>query len=231
MKTSLQKFEMVTVRRSELKEHPKNPRSISESARKKLKEKMQKVGLLQPIIVNKRPDGALYILGGHQRLATMDSLERYKPGKSDYELDVSLVHLSEAEELEILVFLNNPSAQGGWDTDLLAELNQDFGIDFGDMGFDRVDVDLLFDGDSRFSDMFSDNAEISETKDGLREIKEHRAATNEKFKETNNQDFYFVVACKDRAEKEAALKALHIPKYENFVSGDALLAALKVVSD
>lgn len=228
-KTDLQKYEMVSVRRSEIKEHPKNPRHISESAKKKLKDKMKQVGLLQPIIVNQRPDGTMYVLGGHQRLGVMDSLERYQEGKNDYELDVAMVHISEVEELEMLVFLNNPSAQGGWDTELLAEINQDFDVDFGSMGFDKVDVDLLFDGDSRFSDMFVDNTEISETKDALREIKEHRAATNEKFKETNNQNFYFVVVCKDMKEKEDCLKSLHIPKYEDFVSGDAVLSAIRKV--
>ena len=46
MKTDLQKYELVTVKRSQLHEHPKNPRVISESAKKKLKEKMRQVGLL-----------------------------------------------------------------------------------------------------------------------------------------------------------------------------------------
>ena len=91
MKTDLQKFTMETVRRSRLHEHPKNPRSISEGAKKKLRDKMKEVGLLQPIIVNRREDGMLVVLGGHQRLATMDGISRYKDGKNDYELDVAMV--------------------------------------------------------------------------------------------------------------------------------------------
>ena len=80
-KTSLQKFEMVTVHRSQLHEHPKNPRVIADGAKKKLKDKMRQVGLIQPITVNQREDGTMYILGGHQRLGVMDSLENYKDGK------------------------------------------------------------------------------------------------------------------------------------------------------
>ena len=215
-KTALQKYEMVSVRRSELHEHPKNPRAISEAAKKKLKDKMAKVGLLQPIIVNRREDGQLFVLGGHQRLSVMDSLERYNGGKNDYELDVALVQVSEAEELEMLVFLNNPSAQGTWDTDLLAEISQDFGIDFGEMGFDKVDVDLLFDGDARFSEMFADTPEVEETKEAA-----------DKFKDKNSANFYFVVVCKDQQEKEDCLAALHIPKYEGYVAGDTVLSAVK----
>ena len=100
---------MVTVHRSQLHEHPKNPRVIADGAKKKLKDKMRQVGLIQPITVNQREDGTMYILGGHQRLGVMDSLENYKDGKNDYELDVALVRISETEELEMLVFLNNPS--------------------------------------------------------------------------------------------------------------------------
>lgn len=225
MKSEYQKFEIVTVRRSELHAHPKNPRQISDAAKKKLKDKMKQSGLLQPIIVNQR-DGVMYVLGGHQRLATMDSLERYQDGKNDYELDVSLVRLPEKDELEMLVFLNNPSAQGTWDTELLAELNQDLGIDFGDMGFDRLDIDLLFDGDGRFSDMFADTTEVSEAKDALREIKEHRAEAADKFKDKNSAGFYFTVVCRDEAEKKEVLAKLHIPHYEQYVSGEAVLQAV-----
>lgn len=225
-KTKLQGFEMVTVRRSELREHPQNPRQISESAKKKLQAKMKQVGLLQPIIVNKRPDGTMYVLGGHQRLSVMDSIERFQNGKNDYELDVALVEISEIQELEMLVFLNNPSASGTWNVDLLAEINQNFGVDFGSMGFDKVDVDLLFDGDARYSDMFADTPEVEEAKHSLQEIKEHRKESTARLKEGNQADFYFVVVCKDQEEKDQCLNALHIPKYEGFISGDAVLSAL-----
>lgn len=226
MKTDLQKFTMETVRRSRLHEHPKNPRSISEGAKKKLRDKMKEVGLLQPIIVNRREDGMLVVLGGHQRLATMDGISQYKDGKNDYELDVAMVEISEKQELEMLVFLNNPSASGVWDTDLLAEINQELGVDFDSMGFDKVDVDLLFDGDARFSELFEDTAVVDEAKDALREIKEHRKESTARLKEANSADFYFVVVCKSQEEKDDVLKALHIPKFENFVAGDTVLQAV-----
>ena len=227
MKTELQKYEMMTVRRSQLQMHDKNPRVISESAKKKLKEKMCEGGLLGPLIVNRRENGELVLLGGHQRLGVMDGIQRYKNGKNDYELDVAIVQISEHEELEMLVFLNNPSASGTWDIDLLAEINQDFGVDFGDMGFDKVDVDLLFDGDARFSELFADSAEVDETKNALAEIKEHRKESTTRLKQENQADFYAVVVCKDQAEKDALMAALHLPKYETMVSADAVLSAMK----
>ena len=108
---------MATLKRSDILPHPKNPRQIDAKAQKTLFNKMGEIGLLQPLIVNKRTG---YLLGGHQRLAVMDKHEKYKDGKNDYELDVALVDLPEKDELAMLVFLNNPSAQGTWQTDLLA---------------------------------------------------------------------------------------------------------------
>ena len=218
-KTKLQKYEMATLKRSEILPHPKNPRQIDSKAQKTLFDKMGEVGLLQPLIVNKRTG---YLLGGHQRLAVMDKHEKYKDGKNDYELDVALVDLPEKDELAMLVFLNNPSAQGTWQTDLLAEINLDFGVSFGDMGFDRLDVDLIFDGDSRFSALFEDTAEVKETKSSLEEIKAHRKESTEKLKEANSAEFYFVVVCKDEKEKRELLKSMHIPAHESYISGSAL---------
>ena len=226
--TKYQKFVMERWQRSAIKEHPKNPRRITESAKKKLRDKMKEVGLLQPPIVNRRTG---YLLGGHQRLAVMDSLEHYKPGKTDYSLDVAVVDLPEAEEIAMIVFLNNASAQGSWDTDLLAELGQ--GVGFDEMGFDRLDVEILFDGDSRvdISGMFADTADAEETKGNIESIKEHNRATGrksglDKFEDSNARqtkkdvsiDYYVTVVCRDAEEKERLMKHLGIPKGEVYIT-------------
>jgi hypothetical protein len=168
------------------------------------------------------------LLGGHQRLAVMDKLEKYKDGKNDYQLDVAIVELDEKSELEALVFLNNASAAGSWNTDLLAELNLDLGTSFDAMGFDKLDVDLLFDGDSRFeTELFTDTAEVSEIKSGLEEVKEARAASKEKMAEAAEAEHYFIVVCRDGTEKGDILTRMKTPTYERYVSSERLLAALR----
>lgn len=218
-KTNLQKFEMKTLKRSEIREHPKNPRQIDKKAQKNLHDKMGEIGLLQPLIVNERTG---YLLGGHQRLTVMDKHEKYKDGKNDYLLDVSVVDLPEKEELEMLVFLNNPSAQGTWQTDLLAEINLDLGVSFDAMGFDKLDVDLIFDGDSRFANLFEDDPQVKEAKSSLEEIKAHRQESMERLKEENSAEFYFVVVCRDESEKRQLLKQMHIPAHETYISAEAV---------
>lgn len=222
--TQYQKFTMRQVWRSEIKEHPQNPRVITENAKKKLKGKMKEVGLLQPLIVNERTG---YLLGGHQRMAVMDSLEKYNNGAKDYQLDVAMVDLGEKQELEMLVFLNNPGAQGGWELEMLAEINLEAGVGFADMGFDKLDVDLLFDGDSRFAEIFPDSAEVKETKATLEEIKAVRGANMEKMKEDDKAGFYFVVVCADDNEKKELLRRMNVADFESYVSAEALSAAIK----
>jgi hypothetical protein len=219
-----QKFSMERVLRSSIRLHPKNPRVITDSAKKKLKEKMSEVGLLQPLIVNKTTG---WLLGGHQRLASMDSLEKYKEGKNDYLLDVAMVELDEKAEAEMLVFLNNASASGSWNLDLLAELNLESGVSFDGMGFDKLDVVLMFDGDSRFEEGFADTAIASEVKQGLEEVKAARAASKEKMQEDGEAEHYFIIVCRDGQEKEDILKRMRVPTYERYISSEKLMGALK----
>ena len=210
---------METWQRSAIKEHPRNPRRITEGARKKLRDKMKDVGLLQPLIVNRRTG---YLLGGHQRLAVLDSLERYKPGGRDYSLDVAVVDLPEDQELAMLVFLNNAGAQGTWDTDALADIGGS--ISFDEMGFDRVDVEFLFDGDSRVDLSFNDSLEVKEAKGALAAIKEERATMKDRKTEAASVDWYVTVVCRDQAEKEKLMKHLGIPKGEVYISPAEIFA-------
>ena len=219
-KTAHQKFEMAVMRRSEIKEAPYNPRIITEQNRKKLKGKIKQVGLLQPLVVNRRTGN---LVSGHQRLAALDSLERGK----DYELDISVIDVDEKNEKEMVVFFNNPSAQGEWNLDMLAELHLEQGLDFDDMGFEQYDIDMLFDGDARFSRIFPDDEIVEQTGEKLREIKESRRQGKDKMIGRNEADFYFTVVCKSDAEKKELLSACGVPVFEQFVEGAYLLENLR----
>lgn len=225
-KTKHQRFEMMTLRRSQIRPHPRNPRVITPKAARRLKGKIKEVGLIDPIIVNRRTG---YVVGGHQRLSQLDALEKFNPTthENDYALDVSLCELSDEQELAMLAFLNNPGAQGVFDTDLLADLNLELGIGFESMGFDQLDVDMMFDGDARFSHLFEDEPEVVQAKEKLEQIKEARAAGQESMQEKNAAEFYFVVVCRDEQEMTDLKRRLGVPVHEQMVSGDAVLGALE----
>lgn len=131
-----QKFETRTISRSEIKNAEYNPRKITDSAKKKLRNNIKRVGLLDTIVVNKN---TMNIVSGHQRIAILDSLER----KKDYSLTVSLVDLTEKEEIEQNLFFNNSKAQGEYDTLALGELFEYNDIDIECTGFELSDLGIL----------------------------------------------------------------------------------------
>lgn len=125
------------VHRSELKKAPYNPRKISVTAKRRLRRGLKTLGLLQPIVWNKRTGN---IVGGHQRLGQIDMLY----GTPDYKLRVAAVELTDKQEREANVLLNNPNVMGEWEEKLLAELVEG---DFDAMlaGFDDDDLAKILD--------------------------------------------------------------------------------------
>jgi hypothetical protein len=213
--SKFQRFEIVTVNRKQLKNAPYNPRIIDEGAMKRLKAGIKKHGLRQPAVWNSRTGN---IVSGHQRISILDELER----REDYDLQVAVIDVDEAEEKALNVQMNNPSMMGEWDLEKLAALNIESGVSFEDMGFSKLDVDFLFDGDERFSEMFHDTPDVKQAKDTLRDIKKDRAEMAEKMKKEQSAAFYFTVVCESKDEKAQALSELGLPVYEQFISWSAV---------
>ena len=112
----------VELKRSQIKLHEQNPRTIPEENRKALKRGIKKFGMVGGIVVNKRTGYTL--VSGHQRLSVMDELQKYntETKDNDYPIRVDLIDVEEKEEKELLILLNNPSAQGEWNYDTLIRL-------------------------------------------------------------------------------------------------------------
>lgn len=119
---------------SKLVPHPDNPRVISRDGKKALAESIAEFGMVQEIVVNRRDDGSLVVVGGHQRLEAMRAAgEKRGP--------VTIVKVGETDEKRLLVMLNGH--HGRWDgeklADILGELNE-AGVDLGGIGLDGVDA-------------------------------------------------------------------------------------------
>jgi hypothetical protein len=186
---------------------------------------MKSVGLLSPVIWN---EATGFLVSGHQRLSVLDDLEKYKPGENDYDIVVSCVQLNEKTEKEMVVFLNNPSAQGDWNLDKLADLKLTSMVSFEEMGFIQADVDILFSGDSKFSQLFHDNSDVTAAKDTLKKIKEVRSSANDKFAGQNSADYYFTVVCDSQEDKQKLMQVLGAPMHDEFVNSDMIRRRLDV---
>ena len=135
--TRYESFVVEEVGREVLKGTPYNPRRITDDARARLKAKIEKVGLVTPLVWNKRTGN---LVGGHQRLSILDELE----GRQDYRLRVSVVDVDEREERALNVFLNNQASQGDWDVKALAEIAKEFeGDSLADLGFVAGEIEFL----------------------------------------------------------------------------------------
>lgn len=139
-KSKIQQAESRLVLRSQIKLAEYNPRRISEDARKALKANLKRLGLMGGIIWNEDTGN---LVGGHQKVQIIDEVNRYNPDtkENDYEIRVEVVHLSEKEEMEQNMFLNNKAVQGDFDDDLLRNVLRQ--IDHTAAGFNDFDLDML----------------------------------------------------------------------------------------
>ena len=210
-----QKFTVETISRADIKNADYNPRIMDKESKKRLKAGLKKHGLVSTLTWNKRTGN---LVGGHQRLEQLDALEKNK----DYTLDVCVIDVSPEEEAILNVQLNNPSMQGDWDLDKLAEMTEQFDVSFDDMGFSKLDVDFMYDGDERFTEMF-ETPEAEEVKQGLEAVKEARQAGNERMQEKNNINFYSVIVFEDEKAKAEFYRKISVPLSEEYITADKVL--------
>ena len=213
-KSRYQRFIVETINRQDIKGAEYNPRIIDDDAKKRLKKGLKEHGLVASIVWNKKTG---HVVGGHQRLNALDSLE----GRKDYSLDVCVINVDEREEAALNVQLNNPSMQGTWDLDKLADMTEEFDLEFEDMGFSQLDVDFMFEGDDRFTEMF-ETPEVEATKEEIEAIKEAKANSAERFKEKNGINWYAMLVFADEDEKTQFFKEINLPKYEQYITLDIL---------
>lgn len=212
-RSKYQAYETETISRDMIKNAPYNPRIMDEKAKKRLKKNIAKHGLVAALTWNKRTGN---LVGGHQRLEQLDALEKSK----DYDLTVCVVDVDEREEAALNVQLNNPSMQGEWDLDKLANMTEEFDLDLGeDMGFTESDIDFLFEGDERFSELF-ETVEGEKMRGDLDKVKEARKKSAENLKERNNINWYTVIVFENEQDRDNFMKEISIPKYEKYVTED-----------
>lgn len=213
-KSRFQKFNVETIHRSQIKNADYNPRIMDKEAKKRLKKNLNENGLVSALTWNRRTGN---LCGGHQRLEQLDALEK----NQDYSLDVCVVDVDEKQEAKLNVILNNPSMQGDWDLDKLAFMTEAFGMSFEEMGFTALDVDFMYDGDERFTQMF-DTPEAEEVKTGLAEVKAARQASKERMQEKNNINFYSVIVFQDEAQRAEFYKKISVPASEEYITVDKI---------
>lgn len=214
-----QRFETQTISRVDIKNAAYNPRQITKDAEKALRKGLKEHGLVAPITWNRRTGN---VVGGHQRLKQLDALEKC----GDYDLTVAVIDVDEREEAALNVQLNNQSMMGEWDLDKLADMAEEFDLDFDSMGFTASDVDILFDGDDRFSDMF-DSRESEGVKADIQSIRAEREKANANERDKNQVNWYTTIVFEDEDARADFMRRISVPLYEQYVTLEQVGRAFK----
>lgn len=92
-----------------------NPRKIDKAEKAGLAASLDRFGLVQEIVVNRRTDGELRVVGGHQRLDVLQE-------KGTKKVAVAIVELDDAAEKALNLALNSHAISGTWDGGKLTEM-------------------------------------------------------------------------------------------------------------
>lgn len=202
----IQRFETREVHRSLLVNAPYNPRVITETEKKKLRKILERNGLVSPITWNERTG---HIVGGHQRIAILDSLM----GTKDYSLDVAVIDVDESREKELNIAMNNTVAMGSFDLEGLRNILEDQRVTLDGTGFDHTDMIRTF-GETVFDNREEDLAKFAAS---LAEISDHYSAVIERNAALARSEKYLVFVFPTGAHVEELLKAAGLPddRYQN----------------
>lgn len=198
--SQFQKYTIGRVSRTELKNAPYNPREIDEKAKKRLKKVLMKIGLVEPIVWNKRTKN---IVGGHQRISILDSLE----GSGDYSLEVAVVDLSEKEEMEANIALNNADTMGFFDLSKLQSMFKSHHLDIESTGFDMAGAMQLF-GENPLEAPGVDFDKMAEELNGLRQMS---SRVKELLENANDPNYYAVLVFKNATTRTRFTSRLGLP--------------------
>lgn len=126
------KLQVQHININELKASEFNPRTWSDHQLAKLRESIEKFGVVDPLIVNTHSSRKNIVIGGNMRLQVLQEL-KYT------EVPVVELHLTERKERELNLRLNKTG--GDWDYSLLKEFDEDL---LADVGFESEELDDVF---------------------------------------------------------------------------------------
>ena len=209
-----EKYEMITIGRSQISNAPYNPRKMTKKAREELKKDLDEHGLVIPLTWNKRTGN---LVAGHQRLKYIDNSEDGK----DYELTVAAIDVSEEEEKKLNVLVNNTSLMGEFDIDKLGEMLEE--IDYSDFGFDAKDMEDIFGGID--VDMLSDE-DLQVKIDSYEEGKAHRERVKKASARENGLEYYTVLIFNDNDGRQTLFSLIGM-KDEDYINGEEFTEKLR----
>lgn len=203
------KLEQQVIHRRKLKDAPYNPRVMQEEARRDLKANIERVGLVESLVWNKRSGN---LVGGHQRISILDSLM----GTDNYLVPVNVVDMDDKTEKEQNIALNNENLTGDWDLAKLGSMFKGGEVEIPHTGFSPAQCYQMF-GDNPMTEQ---PAQLEALAAQMREARERYNQIKGAIRKRDDPDFYLVVFA-GVEERTAFLDMLGLPQ-NRYVDGSAL---------
>ncbi len=108
----MKQYKTETVKRSDIKPYPKNPRKIEDKNLKALENSMEEFGVVEQLVWNEKTG---HLCGGHQRLKILD---KHKVDR----VECTVVNIDEEKEKALIIALNSKTLTGDWEQEMLEEL-------------------------------------------------------------------------------------------------------------
>lgn len=185
------------VHRSQLKNATYNPRVISADAKRKLRTILKKLGVRSPPTWNQRTGN---ICGGHQRIDALDALDETG---GNYNLTVAMVNVSDKEEIEINLALNNAAAQGDFEMEKLEAIFRMPDFDPTAAGWDASDAYRLFGDAPTAADPDAAKESVKKALDQILSVERASEDAKAAAIERDREDYYIVVVFRSYAERKA----------------------------
>ena len=218
----IKQSETIIILRSKINFASYNPRKKDKKVIDALIKNFKSVGFLGGIQWNSLTGN---LIGGHKRLEALDVINKYDSSpEKDYEVKVEKIELTEKQEKEQNIFLNNKRAQGETDFFLMAELIKD--IDIENAAIEEYDINLI---ESIVPDFkFADNSKIKEDSNQLTEDakKAHNKKVKAEIKESiasNHTQTHFTITFKTYDEKAEYLSSIGINEDSLFITSKVFL--------
>lgn len=227
-KEKIKQSETVFIKRSQVNFAAYNPRKANPKVVDALKKNFKKVGFMGGIQWNETTGN---LIGGHKRTEALDLIHGYDGTQNtDYEIKVEKIQLTEKQEKEQNIFLNNKRVQGETDFRLMAELIEDIDIDAA--GLEEYDIEYIetLVPDFKFGSNTDIVEEIKSLKDDTNSGKDYVKDLKSKIKgdisNTTHHASYIVITFPTYDEKADFLSGIGINEDDIYITSDKFFKRL-----
>lgn len=221
----IRQSETVTIKRSQIKFAPYNPKKHSEAAIQVQRKNFKDVGFLGGIVWNSLTGN---LVSGHKRIMALDIHFGYNGSdETDYPVKVEKIELDEKQEKEQNIFMDAKATNTPQDYAMMADILPD--IDYKNAGLSDSDLHMMSVLSPNYEKVGTPEQIVSEYQqlekpyeERKQQIKDLKRAIRDEVSETYMGDPYVTLIFDDIENKALFCEMLKIDQYQKYVKGEVI---------